>query len=430
MSLYTNLKCAELWEDLTKIIGNSNSSGRIMGEPTRILYFLKIWDTEDAFHLFERYREEALRDAFQIYHILMDIVPRPGLEDFLMVKTTNGIGLESTITYDRLNTRVLTYSRTNIYDSPTAGGDPNQNPYNIFNNSSFVVQTISQPNGIGGTMDLTYSYKDAVYHPLRGFLGFKKVTETNTSTNLVSETVRDIDVQFLMPHIVNQYTYHASSQPITSATITDEFIRLQPSNPLDKRLVHHINKTLTLDEITGAALESVNIYDDYNNVITNTTTRGALVNGTVSPVETTTTTTVYGMHGTPVPASPESITLTNARSGQSAFSKKTDFTYDNVGNVLTKMDFSGRAKAITTTNTHDGFGNIIEQNIAASGVTPRVQKFTYDNTGRFLTQKEIVGTDINQKTLFTYEPALGNIATQVSPDGLTTSYTYDGFGRI
>lgn len=359
------------------------------------------------------------------------IFPRPVLEDFLMVKVINGVGQETNITYDRLNTSIVTYSRSSIYDSPTAGGGPSQNPYNIFNSSSFVVKSISQLNGIGGTTSLTYSYEDAVYHPLRGFLGFKKVKEANTSTNYASEIIRNIDLQFLMPYIVNRYIYqyNTSSQPIGSTTITDERVRLQPSNPTDKRYVHHINRTLTSDEITGVATESLNTYDNYNNITANTTKKGVLVSGAVSAVETTATTTVYGIHGTPVPALPESVTVANTRSGQSTFSKTTVLTYDNAGNVLTRVDFSGKPKAITTTNTYDAFGNIKQQDMAASGVSTRTQKFTYDNTGRFLTQKEIVGTGISQKTAYTYEPLLGNIATEVSADGLTTAYTYDGFGR-
>jgi RHS repeat-associated protein len=358
------------------------------------------------------------------------IFPRPLLEDFLLVKATNGVGKETDIIYDRLNTGIVTYSQSNPYDSHAGG--PSQNAYNIFNNSSFVVETIRQPNGLGGTIDISYSYVDAVHHPLRGFLGFKKVTETNTSTNYASATVRDIDLEFLVPHVVNQYTYqiNTSSQPIASATIFDDRIRIQPSNPLDKRFVYRVNKTLTSNEVSGTATESVNTYDNYNNVTANTTKKGVLVSGTVSPTETTTTTTIYGMHGTPVPASPETITITNTRSGQSAFSKTTDFTYDNAGNVLTIVDFSGKTKAITTTNTYDAFGNIKQQDFAASGVSTRTQKFTYDNTGRFLTQKEALGTGINQKTTYTYEPVLGNIATRTSSDGLTTTYTYDVFGRI
>jgi hypothetical protein len=41
----------------------------------RLLYFLKVWDDERAFYLFERYKTEGFRDTFQFFHILQDVVP-------------------------------------------------------------------------------------------------------------------------------------------------------------------------------------------------------------------------------------------------------------------------------------------------------------------------------------------------------------------
>jgi hypothetical protein len=41
----------------------------------RLLYFVKVWDDERAFSLFERYKTEGFRDTFQFFHILQDVVP-------------------------------------------------------------------------------------------------------------------------------------------------------------------------------------------------------------------------------------------------------------------------------------------------------------------------------------------------------------------
>lgn len=41
----------------------------------RLLYFVKVWDNERAFSLFERYKTEGFRDTFQFFHILQDVVP-------------------------------------------------------------------------------------------------------------------------------------------------------------------------------------------------------------------------------------------------------------------------------------------------------------------------------------------------------------------
>ncbi|RYY18232.1 MAG: hypothetical protein EOO04_24435, partial [Chitinophagaceae bacterium] len=281
------------------------------------------------------------------------IFPRPLQEDLLMVKAVNGLGKETTINYTRLNVS-STYNKSSDITIPAAG--PSQNPYNILSNSSFVVQSINGPDGVGGTASLYYHYTDAVYHPQRGFLGFKQLKETHSATANGSLTIKDINTALLEPYVVNTYKF-INGSIVGTTTITNDFIRLQPSNPLDKRYVHRFPKIVHTDEINGTAQEVSHTYDNYNNVTLNTLKQGTLTGSSVTAVETITTSTSYGVHGTPVPALPESFTVTSTRNGQTPFSKKTDLTYDNAGNMLTKLEFSGKPKALTTSNQYDAFGN-------------------------------------------------------------------------
>ncbi len=205
---------------------------------------------------------------------------------------------------------------------------------------------------------------------------------------------------------------------------------MNPGNNADKRYVYHVNQTNQYDGLTGSAIQNTNTYDNYNNITVGVESKGYMNGSIFTATETTTTTTVFGAHGTPVPASPESVTVSSTRSGQTAVSKTTAYTYDSKGNIATSVDFSGTALATTTTNTYDGFGNITQTVVSAPSTLTPTLSYTYDNTGRFLMKKQAAGSGITKTETFTYDPVFGLRATAVSSDGLTTGYTYDAFGRL
>jgi hypothetical protein len=72
----------------------------------RLLYFVKVWDDERAFYLFERYKAEGFRDTFQFFHILQDVVPvRPdwviSLYKPMLLSEINGSDSLKKVSHDR-----------------------------------------------------------------------------------------------------------------------------------------------------------------------------------------------------------------------------------------------------------------------------------------------------------------------------------------
>lgn len=362
------------------------------------------------------------------------IYPRPGREDNFLVKATDGLGAQQTFTYGLITDGYGgLYERSwnylyDVYGTPIGEG-VNGNPYNVLFSPLYVVSEKAQSNGLGaGTSYTYYHYKDAIYSRKKGFLGFAAITANDGQTGIASTTEYSIDPTLLVSHPVHQYTYQYPNT-LTDTKITD-VLQAVGTSYYDKRYVHKVLKVLATDHVKGMATETTNTIDSYGNVTQSVVKTGTVSGEVVTPVETSTVTTVFGTHGTPYPASAESITETKERSGQAAVNAVTALTYDAKGNVLTRTEFSGLPKALTHTFTYDAFGNVTQSQQAAAGMVTRMQQFVYDNTGRWMLQKIAVGSGLNQKTVYTYDAISGQVASQLSPDGLTTTYQYDGLGRL
>lgn len=360
------------------------------------------------------------------------IYPRPFREERFLTNVVNGLGAQEGFTYSLINQNGI-YSRSAMYEYDTRGTpigqSANGEPYNVLSVPSYVVSQSYHSNGVGTGLNYTgYQYADLAYSRVRGALGFKKISSTDGATGIQSVVENSIQADLLVPHAV--HTYKTVNGVTVSDTKITDTIQALATTYFDKRYVHKVLKTVSVNGITGAAEENTNTYDNYGNITQNVKKTGALSGETVSAIETATTTVVFGTHGTPFPASPDSETGTFVRSGQAQVSKVTTYAYNTTGLVTSKVEFSGKPKALTTTFAYDAFGNIKQSDIAATGVTTRTQKFTYDNTGRFVMTRETAGGTLSKKETFTYDAVFGNMASKVTTDGLTTSYQYDAFNRL
>lgn len=354
---------------------------------------------------------------------------KPNGKERLLMKVTDGHNVTTSFDYKLLTDKTTypyVYNRTISLDDPA-----NQNPFNYVQLPMQVVSSMSTPDGIGGTDSTFFYYEDAVIHRYaKGFLGFKKITAKNANAGITSITENLINTQFAIPYTTKQTTKLSSTNQLLSETnITNSFVNLSTGSH-DIRYFQKVDKTLGTDYLNGRASESVNTYDNFGNITTNVSKIGVPSGNTVNPSETTNTTTVFGIHNTPVPAKPDNITVSNTRTGMPAISATSTFTYTSNGLPATQTAFYGLPKAVTTTYTYNGFGNSTQTIVTASGVSNRTTAAVYDVKGRYPITKQAIGSTVTQTESLTYDNKWGKPLSHTSSDCLTTTFEYDQFGRL
>ncbi|MFN8290805.1 MAG: FG-GAP-like repeat-containing protein [Chitinophagaceae bacterium] len=354
---------------------------------------------------------------------------KPFGKERLLQKVTDGHNNTTTFDYKLMTDKLVypfVYNRTVSLDDPA-----NQNPFNYVQLPMYLVAGVTVPDGLGGTQTTGFFYENAIVHrQAKGFLGFKKVTSVNSVMGMTSITESEINTQWALPYITKQKNIRNANNSLTSETvITNSFVNLSTGSN-DTRYFQKIDKTLSTDYLNNQGSESVNTYDSYGNITTNVSKTGEPSGTTVNAVETTTTITNYGVHNTPVPAKPDNVTVSNIRTGTSAISATSAFTYTSNGNLATQTTFSGLPLAVTTTNVYNNFGNLTQAATSASGVVTKYLDLTYDTKGRFPVTKTSSGAGLSQTESFGYSTKWGGVLWQYSSDCLTTYYGYDAYGRM
>ncbi|HVK96189.1 MAG TPA: hypothetical protein VM368_00155, partial [Flavisolibacter sp.] len=321
------------------------------------------------------------------------------------------------------------YEPAKVQVSSNLDDPSNQSPYNYVQLPIKAVSSITSGNGIGGTDITSFNYEDLIVHRTgKGMLGFKKTIAKNATSGITSITENSINTQFAVPYTVKQLTLlTANSELLNESYITNSFVDL--TSAAGKRYFHKVDKVLNIDHLSGTASENNNTYDNYGNVITNVVKTGTLSGNTVNAVETTTTSTGYGTYNTPVPAKPYNISVTKSRSGASSQTVTTEISYTGNGLVLSKIEFAGLPKAVTTNFNYNSYGNATVVTTTANSLANRVTNFGYDAKSRFVVSKQYVGTNISQTEYSNYDNT-GNLLSTTSIDCLPSTFEYDGFGRL
>ncbi|HNR05909.1 MAG TPA: FG-GAP-like repeat-containing protein [Saprospiraceae bacterium] len=337
---------------------------------------------------------------FDIYHFM------PFGKELFLEKVKNGYDYTTQWIYKRMNESGTFYNK-----GPTLSGNVN----NIQLPMHFVSE-IKMDNGIGGMNSMTYNYAEAKLHKEgKGFLGFKKINSDNAASGFRKKSENEFNLTYYVaaPY-KDSIILISNGSLVKEVTNSNQFLSQGTG-----RYWYRINNVLENKVFEGRTLSTANsVFDSYGNVTSQ------VVNN--NSVETTTTTTTYGQYGTPVPALPTSVTVSNTRTGQTAYSSVINMTYNSLGQMLTKVEFVGQPKAVTTTYYYNNLGNQISARISASGITARnIFSSQFDTMGRWPnTTTTPVGV-----TYTYYHSLWGKPYSVTDIMGLITSFSFDAFGR-
>lgn len=320
-------------------------------------------------------------------------------------KVKNGLNHESVWIYDK------TAGNTELYGN----GESEVNfPLSSLNPSGVLVAKFSAEDGIGGHRSLNYRYKGATFHRQgKGFIGFEHTRTTDEATGMVTNS----DYAFSTSHYVafpKSTFIHFGTGPRTLTNYQNEVVSVFP-----KIFWVRNSQISTLDYFTGLTTTTQLQFDSFGNVTGKTVT--------IPGVHSTVTSTTYGAHGGLRPNKPTLISVTDVRNGESPFQVKTKLNYNALGQLTSKVDFFEQPKAVTTTYEYNSLGNVTHTSTSAFGITSRNTSAVFDSKGRYPVQTL---NELGQQSSATYDPKWGTELSVTGTDALTTTYQYDGWGRL
>lgn len=378
---------------------------------------------------------DGMQDVVSAYGGVWNVHLRKGVVPDQLQGITNGMGVETHVTYRPL-------SDSSVYTKGTQAVFPAQDFLAPFN----VVSQTGIDDGAGGQYVTGYSYAGAKLHLQgRGLLGFREVTSSDPQTGIT--TVTTFRQDFPYTGMVE------SSRRIYNGTVIDE-----TDNTLDA--VADINgHSGIVFPYTGSSVQRS--YD-----VAASGAAGALVKSVQTDM-------VHDVSQGGNYGNPASITVTTTAAGGVAYSKQTTNSYaapDNVNWVLdrltgTSVRHAGAGQqAITKTSGFSYYPNgllseeIIEPNAGPSsplylrtayeydvfgnktrvsvtglkdydgsrGTETRTTETQYDSKGRFPLWTL---NALNHRETYVHDSRFGTRASLTGPNGLTTSWIHDSFGR-
>jgi RHS repeat-associated protein len=374
----------------------------------------------------------------------------------VLVGVIDGLGVRTTICYQALGE----LTDPNTCNSPQSYADPgalraiydpcppDDKPYPILcaTPSAYVARKVTVQDG-GPDRTLTYSYR---YSGLRfdllsrQLLGFASRTATDEGPKHTATTMDFLQFDPTDPlkdvwnrGLIDQTVVTTQNDKIVSRvkprwqhvvrTITPD--TATPANQFRSWTVSEAAMHTESNDLDGTAFgteDDVFTYDQYLNVISSVNTRSdqtsvKTVNEYFPPD------TAHWILGRLKSSTVTKIGDPKDGARQTE-TRKATFEYAPETGLLTEeVSNSGQQQQVTADYTRDKFGNIVRTVLSAHGEASRTLIQTYDHWGRFVVlQKNAAGHVTERK----YSDTLGSVLSSTDPNGLITSFLYDGFGRV
>jgi RHS repeat-associated protein len=330
-----------------------------------------------------------------------------------LIKVTTGMGVSASIIYKPL-------TDSSVYTKGTGATYPEMDVIG----PQYVVSEVDNDDGVGGQYAMTYNYTGMRSHALRGSEGFASMTMTDSRTGISTVTDFRQDYPFIgMPSY--SATKQSSGAILTANTTTyaDQGSYPNVHFPYASQVVeqsHELNTSFVSSTATSVT------YDSYGNALTldvQSLDASGLPNGyekvTTSTYDNDTTNWFLGRLSR--------SSVTSYAAGTAPITRTSAFAYDGASGLLTQEVVEpGDPLSLTTTYSYDAFGNKISATTSGAGFASRATATAYDSRGQFPVS---MTNSLGYQDTYVYDSRWGVMSSQTGPNGLTTTWGYDGMGR-
>jgi RHS repeat-associated protein len=338
----------------------------------------------------------------------------------LLGNISNGFGSTTTIAYKPL-------TDTGIYTKDTNAAYP----YLDFQGPIYVVAKTLASNGIGGNYATNYRYAGAKLHLTGGgFLGFRKVNVTDAQTGIVTSTTYRQDYP-------NQGLPASVEKRTTSGQLLNQVQNTWQSTNLGAGVYHRSDLIQTLEQswdLNGAPMprtKTTTLYDAYANPTRITVaTDDSYTTVPVKPYgNVKLTQNTYSNNATTwMLGRLTRATVTSTLPSGASATRTSAFAYEPSSGLLVQevIEPDNPSLKLVTNYTLDGFGNRKTSAVSGVDIATRSNATTFDSQGRFpISARNALGHTETRA----FDAAFGNPLSLKGPNGLTTTWGYDGFGR-
>ena len=315
--------------------------------------------------------------------------------------------------------RYLPLSDSSIY---TKANDASY-PVRDMQGSQFVVRDVRTGNGVGGENRVSYQYQGLKVHMLgRGSYGYGQIRETHHHSGKITETNYN---QSGFPYIGN-----VSQQ----RELYNNVVLNESTNQFSSRQTHTDVFAVDLSESIQRSREL------NNNIVSTVTTRHSNIDafGNVRRIEVVTTDGTETFRKITVSEFSndqahwllgrlDTSTVTHRSPGQVDDVRTSRFTYAYMTGLLATesvVSSVSNQPLITTTYGYDQYGHKASVTVSASGETTRTSLTQFNTEGKPTRRCNVY----NECETLGYT-AEGRLERTTGPNGLTTRWEYDDFGR-
>jgi len=297
------------------------------------------------------------------------------------------------------------------------------------------VNELSVSSGIGNNFySKQFQYANPIFSSLkRTLLGFKNFTCIDIQTNVKEEfffrnLYRDISRQILLPFKYISYNGNIKTKERLFEIIIEDIF----SNW--KRYTIEYSSVEDYDLISNTTVVSENNYDSSGRLIETIieTYEGVTLNNRIHKETNNYTYNTINLNG-----GYQKKTVPSQIVATQQYSTTVPIIDETLTFLYYPASAKGRLMLLKKENSHGSISTNYEylnptgvctlKTVSAAGCDSRTVKFNYDATHRFITK---VTNPLNHEANFTYDAKTGNRLTETNANFLTTSYTYDNFGRL